>query len=216
MSAPAERSLPAGLPRTTKPSSAAGEADHGIPTLRDGGPGQRAGSSVSGMEEDDARRRGLSPDRATQLQDLVSHSMDDFFAESRRQAGTPLTWREFESLADRDLDDRVCLRLSSLINYFDPSQIVAEDPDVAAYLATRVFEWEVGNGGLHQYFYNFPEPDHLSAVLSGYQRPSRSERRHRGDRRAPGRGGGGLAGVTAGWQGRDVLRVLSGEPTSRP
>jgi len=83
-------------------------------------------------------------------------------------ADAPLTAAEIESLVDDDLDDRVWLRLSSFVDYHDPAQIAAEDPDVAAYLATRVFEWEVGNGGLHQYFFNFPDPDHLAVVLEGY------------------------------------------------
>ena len=56
------------------------------------------------------------------------------------------------------------------IDYFEPTSVRDEDPDVAAYLSTRIFEWEVGNGGLHQYFFNFSDPDHLGLVLDGYSR----------------------------------------------
>ncbi len=45
---------------------------------------------------------------------------------------------------------------------------MALPPGVRAYLATRLFEWEVGNGGLHQYFFNYPSPDLLTLVLDGY------------------------------------------------
>jgi Domain of unknown function (DUF4375) len=85
-----------------------------------------------------------------------------------RQADVPVTVTEIESSTDDDLDDRVWMRLSSIIDYSDAAALRAEDDDVAAYLATRVFEWEVGNGGLHQYFFNFPDPAHLSVVLDGY------------------------------------------------
>lgn len=77
---------------------------------------------------------------------------------------------EIERLPNEDLDDRVWSRLASLVDYFDAAQLQGQDPDVAAYLSTRVFEWEVGNGGLHQYFFNFRDPDHLAAVLQGYSR----------------------------------------------
>ena len=117
---------------------------------------------------DDPTGEAVPPDRAAELRDHVRRTMVDLFAQSRAQAETPLMVAEIESLVDDDLDDRVWCRLSSLIDYFDASQIASEDADVAAYLATRVFEWEVGNGGLHQYFFNFSDPDHLAVVLEGY------------------------------------------------
>jgi hypothetical protein len=32
-----------------------------------------------------------------------------------------------------------------------------------------MFEWEVMNGGLHEYFFNNPDPDLLAVVLDGYE-----------------------------------------------
>ncbi len=37
-----------------------------------------------------------------------------------------------------------------------------------AYLSTREFEWEVGNGGLFQYFHNYPSEQVLAHVIEGY------------------------------------------------
>jgi hypothetical protein len=56
----------------------------------------------------------------------------------------------------------------SLVDPGDPEALMALPPGVRAYLATRLFEWEVGNGGLHQYFFNYPSPDLLTLVLDGY------------------------------------------------
>jgi Domain of unknown function (DUF4375) len=127
---------------------------------------------------DDPTGEAVPPDRAAELRDRVRRGMADLRAQTRAQAETPLTVAEIESLVDDDLDDRVWCRLSSLIDYLDASQIASEDADVAAYLATRVFEWEVGNGGLHQYFFNFPDPDHLALVLGGYDHLGLAEARH--------------------------------------
>ena len=42
-------------------------------------------------------------------------------------------------------------------------------PTVRAYCATRIFEWQVGNGGAYQFFLNWEsEPWLLAEVLSGY------------------------------------------------
>lgn len=148
---------------------------------------------------DDPTGASVPPERAAELRDHVRRTGDEFFAKTRATAETPLTVEEIESLDDDDLDDRVWLRLSSFVDNFDAAQIAAEDPDVAAYLATRVFEWEVGNGGLHQYFFNFPDPDHLAVVLEGYARLGLAEtRRTVEDMVAP------LAQAEAAW--RESLR----------
>jgi hypothetical protein len=117
---------------------------------------------------DDGTSGAESPDRARESDSVRGGLAEAFFARTRAYAETPLTVAEIDSLADDDLDDRVWCRLSSLVDYFDAAQIASEDADVASYLATRVFEWEVGNGGLHQYFFNFPDPAHLAVVLEGY------------------------------------------------
>jgi Domain of unknown function (DUF4375) len=142
----------------------------------------------------------VPPERAAELRDRVRRGAADFVARTRARVEAPLTVAEIASLVDDDdLDDRVWLRLSSLVDYFDAAQIASEDPDVAAYLATRVFEWELGNGGLHQYFFNFPDPDHLAVVLEGYAHLGLAEtRRIVEDVVAP------LAHAEAGW--RESLR----------
>lgn len=89
-------------------------------------------------------------------------------AAAQRQAEQPVSVEEIATLDDSDLDDRIWMRLSTIIAYRDAAGLRAEDPLVSAYLATRTFEWEVGNGGLHQYFFNFDDPDLLAVVLDGY------------------------------------------------
>jgi hypothetical protein len=121
------------------------------------------------------------------------------FSEARSSAETPITMEEIASLPDEELDDRLWLRLSTVVDFFDAPKLRAADPDVAAYLATRLFEWEVGNGGLHQYFFNYPDPDHFAVVLDGYTRLGLAERRRLLEEAvAP------LAGAEAEW--RESLR----------
>lgn len=87
---------------------------------------------------------------------------------ARRRDPYLLTETDIASLDDIELDDRVWARLSSRVDPGDPDALMALPPGVRAYLATRLFEWEVGNGGLHQYFFNYPSPDLLALVLDGY------------------------------------------------
>ena len=81
-----------------------------------------------------------------------------------------LTVDELASLPPSRLDDRVWTRLVQLVDVDSPTALRSEDPDIAAYLSTRLFEWQVMNGGLHQYFFNYPDPDQLDVVLDGYDR----------------------------------------------
>ena len=90
----------------------------------------------------------------------------DWFTEIERKRDMPLESSEIGGLSDSDLDDRVWLRWA--IDVADVPTLRGYDPAVRAYLATRLFEWEIGNGGLHQYFFNYPSPDLLSVVLEGY------------------------------------------------
>jgi hypothetical protein len=80
-----------------------------------------------------------------------------------------LTAADIATLEDTNLDDRVWARLLSQVDPGDPEALIALPEGVRAYLATRLFEWEVGNGGLHQYFFNYPSPDLLALVLDGYR-----------------------------------------------
>lgn len=92
-------------------------------------------------------------------------------------AEEPLTVAEIEALPPDRLDDRVWMRWYHLVNPGDPNALRQTDPDVAAYLSTRLFEWEVMNGGLHQYFFNYPDPDVLKLVLAGFDRLGLEETR---------------------------------------
>jgi hypothetical protein len=128
---------------------------------------------VSGDEKPvwpSAERTALTKEAARAALKAARASFDEHLAESRRLAETPLTRDEILSLGDRELFDHVWMRVSSRITYFDAAALRREDPDVAAFIATEVFEGEVMNGGLSQYFYNAPDPDHLRVVLDGYTR----------------------------------------------
>jgi hypothetical protein len=102
--------------------------------------------------------------------DLVGPEFFEAFQPWNPAAGweAPTTVDELVSLPPARLDDRVWLRLSRLVDYRNPAALRSDSSDVAAYLSTRLFEWEVMNGGLHQYFFNFPDPDLLSVILDGY------------------------------------------------
>jgi hypothetical protein len=72
-------------------------------------------------------------------------------------------------MSDDDLDDHVWLALSRQTDLTERSAVEALEPLVQAWLVTRVFEWQVGNGGLYQYFLNFEDrPWFLNLVLHGY------------------------------------------------
>ena len=117
------------------------------------------------------------PDASDAEPDFESDPDDDFaidfeemFRIIEQQAQTPLTVEEIATtLDDTELDDRVWIRLGSVIDYRDASMLALEHPDVRAYLATRWFEWEVGNGGLHQFFFNCgDDPELVGLILEGF------------------------------------------------
>ncbi|HEX7277278.1 MAG TPA: DUF4375 domain-containing protein [Acidimicrobiales bacterium] len=94
--------------------------------------------------------------------------MDDIFAALERMQTTPLTRQLIAELPDGQLDDWVWARSISYAFPADHVALVTLPEGVRAYIATRLFEWEVGNGGLHQYFFNHPSSDLLSLVIDGY------------------------------------------------
>jgi hypothetical protein len=94
--------------------------------------------------------------------------VDEFFESARRMESTPLTVERIAVLDDENLDDWVWSRWATYADTWDPESLAALPEGVCAYLATRLFEWEVGNGGLHQYFFNYPSPELLDLVLDGY------------------------------------------------
>lgn len=104
--------------------------------------------------------------------DVVGLEFVPAFQRSDPTAGrdAALTVDELSSLPPSRLDDRVWTRLVQLVDLNSPTALRSQDPEVAAYLSTRLFEWEVMNGGLHQYFFNYPDPDLLDVVLDGYDR----------------------------------------------
>ena len=102
--------------------------------------------------------------------DVVGLEFVPAFQRSDPTAGrdAALTVDELSSLPPSRLDDRVWTRLVQLVDLNSPTALRSQDPEVAAYLSTRLFEGEVMNGGLHQYFFNHPDPDLLDVVLDGY------------------------------------------------
>ena len=80
---------------------------------------------------------------------------------------TGLTQDDFDELDDSELDDELVFRVLDGLD--DEAVFFAYPSAVRAYLATRTFEWEVGNGGLHQFFFNRPEGWLHQAVCDGYE-----------------------------------------------
>jgi Domain of unknown function (DUF4375) len=67
------------------------------------------------------------------------------------------------------LDDHVLNDWAWMNNFPWIDDLPALEPGVRSYLAVALFEHEVQNGGLHQYFFNHPSPDMFEAVLEGYE-----------------------------------------------
>lgn len=81
---------------------------------------------------------------------------------------TPVTSAAIAEMDNDSLDDWLWTRLLAFVDPGDPDDLARWPEGVRAYLATRLFEWESGNGGLHQYFFNYPSLDLLAVVLDGY------------------------------------------------
>jgi Domain of unknown function (DUF4375) len=86
----------------------------------------------------------------------------------RRWESTALTVEHIVSLSDAELDDWLWTRLCRVVDGSAASIAALPEPQ-QAYYSTRLFEWEVMNGGLHQYFFNHPKPELLDLVLDGYR-----------------------------------------------
>lgn len=88
---------------------------------------------------------------------------------TRAQSETPVTAVMIAELPDSRLDDHVWMRLCNRVNMGSQDEIEVLHPLVRAYPVTRMFDWEVANGGLRQYFLNFEDkPWFLPLVLDGY------------------------------------------------
>jgi hypothetical protein len=94
--------------------------------------------------------------------------MEDFFEAMQQMQTTPLTPELVAELPDERLDDWVWARCATFADPCDYETLAPLQEGVRAYVVTRLFEWEVGNGGLHQYFFNHPSTDLLGLVLDGY------------------------------------------------
>lgn len=94
--------------------------------------------------------------------------LDDFFRESAELRSAPLTPEAIIEADDDHLDSWVWTRMLAFVNPGIPENLANWPRGVQAYMATRLFEWESGNGGLHQYFFNYPNPGLLAVVLDGY------------------------------------------------
>jgi Domain of unknown function (DUF4375) len=92
----------------------------------------------------------------------------DYRETLRRHRATALSIEDIASVPDAELDGWLWTRVCDLVDGSAAS--VGGLPEaLRAYYATRLFEWEVMNGGLHQYFFNNPEPELLDLVLDGYR-----------------------------------------------
>ncbi len=73
------------------------------------------------------------------------------------------------SLDDVSLDEVLWHRVCEIAASGSVADLDAMPPAIRAFFATRLFEWEVGNGGLRQFFLNHPEPAMWKAVAAGYE-----------------------------------------------
>jgi len=106
-------------------------------------------------------------------------AFEQFLQSISEMGKTPVTAAMIAGLPDSELDDHVWLRLIDRGGTDSRDDIEALHPLVRAYYATRMFEWEVGNGGLRQYFLNFADrPWFLPLVLDGYTELGLDDQRH--------------------------------------
>jgi Domain of unknown function (DUF4375) len=91
----------------------------------------------------------------------------NYIGKSKEIRETAVTKHMIATLEDSELDDRIWSRLLDRYS-FDETSLATTPKEVRAYLATREFEWEVGNGGLFQYFHNYPSEQLLAHVIEGY------------------------------------------------
>jgi hypothetical protein len=95
--------------------------------------------------------------------------MPDYRETGRRWESTALTVQDIASLPDDELDRWLWTRLCRVVGEASAASIGALPQPQRAYFATRLFEWEVMNGGLHLYFFNNPDPGLLDLVLDGFR-----------------------------------------------
>jgi hypothetical protein len=95
--------------------------------------------------------------------------MHNYEERLRRWEFTALTAEDISSLPDEELDDWLSIRMSLVVGVPSAAAVAALPEARRAYYATRMFEWDVMNGGLHQYLFNNPDPDLLDLVVEGYR-----------------------------------------------
>jgi hypothetical protein len=95
--------------------------------------------------------------------------MPDYRETGRRRESTALTVQDIATHPDDELDSWLWTRLCRVVGEASAASIGALPQPQRAYFATRLFEWEVMNGGLNQYFFNNPDPGLLDLVLDGFR-----------------------------------------------
>lgn len=90
-------------------------------------------------------------------------------ARTRMMFETPVTAEMIAELTDARLDDHVYRRILGRVDTSSRAEVESLPPLVRTYLTTRIFEWEVVDGGLRQYFLNYEHrPWFMDLVLEGY------------------------------------------------
>jgi hypothetical protein len=89
-------------------------------------------------------------------------------AELDRVNAIPLTVEEIEWLPSEDLFDRVLGRVFTVVDG-DPAALRRCDPRLRAWYLLRLFEGDVMNGGLHQFFCNNEDEEGWALVVEAYR-----------------------------------------------
>jgi len=96
-------------------------------------------------------------------------SIIDAFHGFRQKTAKPLTIEMIASYSDSELNDHTVARFARRTDLTEQNEVERLPPLVQAWLVTGIFEGQVGNGGLNQYFLNFEDrPWFLDLVLRGY------------------------------------------------
>jgi len=83
----------------------------------------------------------------------------------------PVSRADIDSLPDAQLDDEVWLAMSAIVRQRGGNTraaLATLTPGQRMYYATRLLEWEAGNGGMAQYFFN-GEDATIDDAIGGYE-----------------------------------------------
>jgi hypothetical protein len=82
--------------------------------------------------------------------------------------GMPLTVVEIGFLSTDDLFDRILERVFTVVDG-DPAALRRYDPRLSAWYLLRLFEGDVMNGGLHQFFCNNEDEEVWALIVEAYR-----------------------------------------------